>query len=144
MEPNICSTGAGCGHAQAAARAIRRHQPGALPGQRHGAVIAHGVEDKPGPHPVFLHQRGHHAEQRQLGGEIRGAVDRVQNPHAPGLSQALQPGRAFGHSLLADNIIAGKQRPQARVQRALGRFIRHRHRVERAGFVRVYPPLPNA
>ena len=58
---------------------------GATPGQRErfaqgdGGVVAHRVVDPGADRLAIPHRRRHHPKQRRPGGEVRGAVHRVQH-----------------------------------------------------------------
>ena len=76
--------------------------------QRHQEVLAERIMDDAGDRFALRHDRQHDAEQRQAGGEVEGAVDRIDDEGQIRFAKTVEHRRVGGVRLLADHQRIGK------------------------------------
>jgi hypothetical protein len=98
-------------------------------GNRH-RVIDGGVDPR-GKRHMPLDQRHHHREARIARDEVRGAVERIDEPDRLVLQQQIEPGRIGGNTFFANDQRARHQRAQFARQECFGGVIDLRHHLAR-------------
>jgi len=98
-------------------------EPGAAAVERIGAVAAERVMDGAGDDASARGGRRHHAEQRQAGDEILGAVDRVDDERKFRRGDRIEQPGVVVHRFLAHHHRTRKRRQQRARDVRLGRFV---------------------
>ena len=75
--------------------------PGALPAQRQGPIVPDRVQDDAGQDLAPPHHRRHDTEERQVGREVLGPVDGIDDEHEIGLVEAQEERRVALRRLFA-------------------------------------------
>ena len=97
-----------------------------------GDEPAQRVKDPGGNSDTVAEEGDHHRERLPSGGEVPGAVERVDDPHVARSRHRIHQGRVFGYRFLAHHRGAWQERKQPFGEQLLGLAIRHGDDVTRA------------